>query len=196
MRKLLTIAVLVFLVSAGIGFSQERQIPYVDIVSAQKNIEVLKAENQKLSEDNARLNKEIADLATQNDQAQQQINKIDPLLASVISKGKELFNVNSTIVDETMKQKAGEAIRKNNELRTRLEQRRKELQDLIAANQKKIDANRTMAFINESKISKNNDTIVLLEASIAKTKNQQDIVEKYIASVNEFLSKTEQEIKK
>jgi chromosome segregation ATPase len=99
-------------------------------------------------------------------------------------------------VDEAMKQKAGEAIKKNNELKTRLEQKRKELQDQIAANQKKIDSNRTTIFINESKISKNNDNIVLLEASIAKTKNQQELLEKYIANVNDFLTKTEQDIGK
>jgi chromosome segregation ATPase len=168
----------------------------VDITSAQKTIEALKAENQKLADDNAKLSKEIADLEAQNTQAQQQINKIDPLLASINSKGKELFNVNSTIVDEAMKQKAGEAIKKNNELKTRLEQKRKELQDQIAANQKKIDSNRTTIFINESKISKNNDNIVLLEASIAKTKNQQELLEKYIANVNDFLTKTEQDIGK
>lgn len=196
MNKPLTIVFVLLLIVSGVGFSQERQIPYVDIASAQKTIEALKAENQKLTDDNAKLSKEIADLEAQNNQAQQQINKIDPLLASVISKGKELFNVNSTIVDETMKQKAGEAIKKNNELKTRLEQKRKELQDQIAANQKKIDANRTAIFINESRISKNNDNIVLLEASIAKTKNQQEVVEKYIANVNEFLSKTEQDIGK
>ena len=196
MNKPLTIGFVALWILAGVGFSQERQIPYVDIASAQNTIEALKAENQKLSEENEKLSKEIADLETQNDQAQQQINKIDPLLASVISKGKELFNVNSTIVDEAMKQKAGEAIKKNNELKARLEQKRKELQNLIAANQKKIDSNRTTIFINESKISKNNDTIVLLEASIAKTKNQQDVLEKYIANVNEFLTKTEQEIGK
>mgnify|MGYP000701768874 FL=1 len=196
MRKPLTIAFVVLWILAGVGFAQERQIPYVDIASAQKTIEALKAENQKLTDDNAKLSKEIADLEAQNNQAQQQINKIDPLLASVISKGKELFNVNSTIVDEAMKQKAGEAIKKNNELKTRLEQKRKELQDLIAVNQKKIDSNRTTIFINESKISKNNDNIVLLEASIAKTKNQQEVLEKYIANVNDFLTKTEQDIGK
>ncbi len=196
MNKHLTIACVMLLIVVGVGFSQERQIPYVDIASAQKTIETLKAENQKLSDDNAKLSKEVADLEAQNNQAQQQINKIDPLLASVISKGKELFNVNTTIVDEGMKQKAGEAIKKNNELKTKLEQKRKELQDQIAANQKKIDSNRTAIFINESKISKNNDTIVLLEASIAKTKNQQDVLEKYISNVNEFLAKTEQEVGK
>jgi len=196
MHKPLILTFAVLWILAGAGFAQERQIPYVDIASAQKTIEALKAENQKLADDNAKLSKEIADLEAQNNQAQQQINKIDPLLASVISKGKELFNVNSTIVDEAMKQKAGEAIKKNNELKTRLEQKRKELQDLIAANQKKIDSNRTTIFINESKISKNNDNIVLLEASIAKTKNQQDVLEKYIANVNDFLAKTEQDIGK
>jgi chromosome segregation ATPase len=196
MNKPLTIAFVVLWILAGAGFAQERQIPYVDITSAQKTIEALKAENQKLADDNAKLSKEIADLEAQNTQAQQQINKIDPLLASINSKGKELFNVNSTIVDEAMKQKAGEAIKKNNELKTRLEQKRKELQDQIAANQKKIDSNRTTIFINESKISKNNDNIVLLEASIAKTKNQQELLEKYIANVNDFLTKTEQDIGK
>jgi len=196
MNKPLTIAFVVLWILAGAGFAQERQIPYVDIASAQKTIEALKAENQKLADDNAKLSKEIADLEAQNTQAQQQINKIDPLLASINSKGKELFNVNSTIVDEAMKQKAGEAIKKNNELKTRLEQKRKELQDQIAANQKKIDSNRTTIFINESKISKNNDNIVLLEASIAKTKNQQELLEKYIANVNDFLTKTEQDIGK
>jgi len=196
MNKPLSIAFVVLWILAGAGFAQERQIPYVDITSAQKTIEALKAENQKLADDNAKLSKEIADLEAQNTQAQQQINKIDPLLASINSKGKELFNVNSTIVDEAMKQKAGEAIKKNNELKTRLEQKRKELQDQIAANQKKIDANRTTIFINESKISKNNDNIVLLEASIAKTKNQQEVLEKYIANVNDFLTKTEQDIGK
>jgi chromosome segregation ATPase len=196
MNKPLSIAFVVLWILAGAGFAQERQIPYVDIASAQKTIEALKAENQKLADDNAKLSKEIADLEAQNTQAQQQINKIDPLLASINSKGKELFNVNSTIVDEAMKQKAGEAIKKNNELKTRLEQKRKELQDQIAANQKKIDSNRTTIFINESKISKNNDNIVLLEASIAKTKNQQEVLEKYIANVNDFLTKTEQDIGK
>jgi chromosome segregation ATPase len=196
MNKPLTIAFVVLWILAGAGFAQERQIPYVDITSAQKTIEALKAENQKLADDNAKLSKEIADLEAQNTLAQQQINKIDPLLASINSKGKELFNVNSTIVDEAMKQKAGEAIKKNNELKTRLEQKRKELQDQIAANQKKIDSNRTTIFINESKISKNNDNIVLLEASIAKTKNQQELLEKYIANVNDFLTKTEQDIGK
>lgn len=196
MHKPLTITFVVLWILAGAGFAQERQIPYVDITSAQKTIEALKAENQKLADDNAKLSKEIADLEAQNTQAQQQINKIDPLLASINSKGKELFNVNSTIVDEAMKQKAGEAIKKNNELKTRLEQKRKELQDQIAANQKKIDSNRTTIFINESKISKNNDNIVLLEASIAKTKNQQELLEKYIANVNDFLTKTEQDIGK
>ena len=196
MHKPLTITFVVLWILTGVGFAQERQIPYVDIASAQKTIEALKAENQKLADDNAKLSKEIADLEAQNTQAQQQINKIDPLLASINSKGKELFNVNSTIVDEAMKQKAGEAIKKNNELKTRLEQKRKELQDQIAANQKKIDSNRTTIFINESKISKNNDNIVLLEASIAKTKNQQELLEKYIANVNDFLTKTEQDIGK
>jgi chromosome segregation ATPase len=196
MNKPLSITFVVLWILAGAGFAQERQIPYVDIASAQKTIEALKAENQKLADDNAKLSKEIADLEAQNTQAQQQINKIDPLLASINSKGKELFNVNSTIVDEAMKQKAGEAIKKNNELKTRLEQKRKELQDQIAANQKKIDSNRTTIFINESKISKNNDNIVLLEASIAKTKNQQELLEKYIANVNDFLTKTEQDIGK
>ena len=196
MNKPLSITFVVLWILAGAGFAQERQIPYVDITSAQKTIEALKAENQKLADDNAKLSKEIADLEAQNTQAQQQINKIDPLLASINSKGKELFNVNSTIVDEAMKQKAGEAIKKNNELKTRLEQKRKELQDQIAANQKKIDSNRTTIFINESKISKNNDNIVLLEASIAKTKNQQEVLEKYIANVNDFLTKTEQDIGK
>jgi len=196
MNKPLSITFVVLWILAGAGFAQERQIPYVDITSAQKTIEALKAENQKLADDNAKLSKEIADLEAQNTQAQQQINKIDPLLASINSKGKELFNVNSTIVDEAMKQKAGEAIKKNNELKTRLEQKRKELQDQIAANQKKIDSNRTTIFINESKISKNNDNIVLLEASIAKTKNQQELLEKYIANVNDFLTKTEQDIGK
>jgi chromosome segregation ATPase len=196
MNKPLSITFVVLWILAGAGFAQERQIPYVDIASAQKTIEALKAENQKLADDNAKLSKEIADLEAQNTLAQQQINKIDPLLASINSKGKELFNVNSTIVDEAMKQKAGEAIKKNNELKTRLEQKRKELQDQIAANQKKIDSNRTTIFINESKISKNNDNIVLLEASIAKTKNQQELLEKYIANVNDFLTKTEQDIGK
>lgn len=196
MNKPITIAIGILLTVTAVGFAQERQIPYVDIASAQNTIEALKAENQKLSDDNEKLSKEIADLEGQNNQAQQQINKIDPLLASIISKGKELFNVNTTIVDEAMKQKAGEAIKKNNELKTRLEQKRKELQDQIAANQKKIDSNRTTIFINESKISKNNDNIVLLEASIAKTKNQQEVLEKYISNVNDFLAKTEQDIGK
>ncbi|MFQ3619491.1 MAG: hypothetical protein SNJ78_00965 [Spirochaetales bacterium] len=196
MKKQVSIIVILIVLLSGLGFAQERQIPYVDIASAQKTIDELKAENQKLEAENTKLNQEIAELEKQNDQAQQQINKIDPLLASVNSKGKELFNVNATIIDAEMKQKAAEAIRKNNELKTRLEQRKKELQEQIAANQKKIDSNRTTVFINESKISRNNDQIVLLEASIAKTKNQQEILQKYIANVNEFLSKTEQEIKK
>jgi chromosome segregation ATPase len=192
-KKFLLVAAL-FVVAAAAGFAQEQQIPYVDVEKANQSIEAMKAENQKLAAETERLTKENAELEGKIDKSQQLIRKIDPILASVISKSKELYTVNSTIVDANMKAKAAEAIQKNRELRTDLENRRAAAEKSIAEDYKKIDSNRTNIVINTTRTGKNNDNIVILEASISKTKNQLEVMEKYIANVNEFLNKAKQDI--
>lgn len=191
MKKKVGVAVVLLVLIAGICFSQNQNIPYVDIEEAQAKIEALEQENSTLKSEIDERKASNNELEGQIEDWQKQINEIGFILVRVKEKGADLYEIYSDIVDKTQKANAKEAIDKNRELRDQLENKIKELTVRIEEAQKQMDSNTKTVNINNNKLSRNADNINLLNASIEKTENQREVLTAYIENVNEINAEAE-----
>ena len=191
MYKRILVVVCLLVLTVGVAFSQNQEIPYVDIEEAQAKIQTLEEANTKMKAEIEESRAANDELEGQIEGWQKQINEIEFILARVKEKGADLYEIYSDIVDKTQKVNAKEAIDKNRQLREQLEDKIKVLQKRIEDAQKDMTSNSKTVSINNNKISRNSDEINLLNASIEKTETQKEVLTSYIENVNQINTEAE-----
>lgn len=171
--------------------AQESSLPFVDIDTANAEIQQLQADNQEKASRNEELRQENEQLRQQIIENQQTMVEIDPILSRVESQLTDLFAVNRTIVDQEMKNRSQEAIGRARTIKTQLQAQQRTLAQQIAANREQIESNEERIRINDRRVSANEDRVVFLEAAIRQTQAQQERLDSFITNVDGILSDAE-----
>lgn len=190
------LCVMILGVTAVVGLSAQSNsgLPYVDIDEATAEIDAREtntAERQQQSADFETRNEELlADILA----GQEELLEIDPILARVNAELTELYEVNRTIVDATMRTRSQEAIGRARTIKVSLERQVRSINEEIAAAREEIDDNREQIRINNRRIKENDERIFFLEAAIAQTQAQQARLDAFITNIDSILSDAEQYI--
>lgn len=190
MKKIVLVGVLLVGLSAIVS-AQESALPYVDIPTANAEIEELQSDNEEMNARTGELQQENEQLRQQILADQQTVVEIDPILSRVESQLTDLFAVNRTIVDQEMKDRSQEAIGRARTIKNQLQAQQRTLNQQIAANRSQIEANEERIRINNRRIGVNEDRIVYLEAAIRQTQAQQERLDSFITNVDSILSDAE-----
>jgi len=166
---------------------KQRGYPVCRCCKAREDIATLQAENEDLTAKSAALVAENRELEAKIEGWQQKLFFLTPLLEKVRIKNGDLYATISRIIDPQMKQRGVEALQKNRALRTELEEKQAELEDLLASAEEIMQKNSGVSNTYNQRVLRNKDSITLLEAAIAKTETQNALVMEYIESVETFL---------
>jgi len=175
-------------------FSQDGELPYVDISSAQEEVSRIEEANRERDAENSQLREDSVSLQEEIRQARLELVEVRPMLDRVSVELTELYEVNSTIVDAALQERSRTLIGRARTIKARLEDRVQELYDEIASLQETIGANRRRIRINTSRIATGEERIIFLEAAVEHTEAQRRRLDQFITTVDSILSEAEQYI--
>lgn len=188
------IAATVMMFTVAVVFPQQGDVPYVDISSAEEEVSRIEDANRERDAQNASLQEEIVTLREEIRRARMELVEVRPMLDRVSAELTELYEINSTIVDEAMQERSRAVIGRARTIKSRLEDRVESLYDHIETRQDQIDANRRRMRINTSRIASGHERIIFLEAAVDHTEAQRRRLDQFITDVDSILSEAEQYI--
>lgn len=153
--------------------AQNLNIAYVDLPTAEAQVQALKDSNDVLSREIDGFKKQQGDLQASLVVTRNGLVEIQPVIQTLKDKNVELFSIMSGLADRGLKADAEKALARNKEILVRLESRKEELEKAQVRDRASLSAIPPMIQTNEAKIQSNLDNIVLINAAIAKTRNQQ-----------------------
>ncbi|HPO48986.1 MAG TPA: hypothetical protein PLO89_01550 [Spirochaetota bacterium] len=179
-KKIFTIFLLSFLVT--FLYSQQ----YVDIATAKNKISELEKTNSDLSSKSESLRKEIADLREKNKNNEKQIDDIRIMLDKVGVKSSALYYYSKDISDLATKNAAQDAYKKNKDMQAKLEKKSNVLKLEVRENNRNIEKKEAELSDYLYKIDVNTLEIRKYESAINKTSSQNDLVNSYVKSVDDY----------
>ena len=185
-------AVMFFTVAAA--FSQDGDLPYVDISSAQEEVARIEEENRERDAANDAFAGDIETLREEIRQTRLALVEVRPMLDRVSVQLTELYEVNATIVDEEMQQRSRAVIGRARTIKRRLQEQVESLYDQIDAHQDQIAAHQRRIRINTSRTARGEERIIFLEAAVEHTEAQRRRLDRFITTVDSILSEAEQYI--
>ncbi|HOV13139.1 MAG TPA: hypothetical protein PK771_02550 [Spirochaetota bacterium] len=173
-----------FFIVFAVTFSYSQQ--YVDVASAKKKISDLEKLNSDLAAKSDTLRKEINDLREKNKANEKQIDDIRIMLDKVGVKSSALYYYSKDITDQATKTSAQDAYNKNKEMQKKLEDKSNALKLDVRENNRTIEKKETELRDCLYKIDVNTLEIRKNDAAINKTSAQNDLVNSYVKSVDEY----------
>jgi septal ring factor EnvC (AmiA/AmiB activator) len=192
--KIFAVAATVMMFTVAVVFPQDQELPYVDISSAQEEVARIEAANRERESQNAELQEQIVALHEEIRRARLELVDVRPMLDRVSAQLTELYEVNSTIVDEAMKERSRAVIGRARTIKARLEDRVEMLYDEIAALREQIESHRRRISINNSRIASGQERVIFLEAAVEHTETQRRRLDRFITTVDSILSEAEEYI--
>lgn len=172
MRKALFLMLFAGVLTLSVSAITGVQAFYVDIPTAQKEIDELTTKNQTMATQNEEMKSENDQLALSNSDLEGLIREAYIVTEKLNDSAGELYALFRTVNDADQKRQINDQMIENRKLHYQLDQKKEELLDSIDVNKTTISNNNIYISQNNGNIARNERRIEILQASIELSQNE------------------------
>jgi len=172
MRKALIMLVLMGILALSVSAVTDVQAFYVDIPTAQKEIDDLTTKNENMTTQNEEMKAENDELALANSDLEGLVREAYIVLEKLNDSAGELYTLFDTVNDADQKRQVNDKMIENRKMRYQLDNKKEEFLSTINDNKTTISNNNRYMSQNNYQIAQNERRIEILQASIELSQNE------------------------